>query len=175
MPDKLLAVAETVSIMPWSQYGTRDTYVSSQTSAQRAIARGRCHGWSAPTIGHVPTTVDVYDVGTAAQPVPANTTGTFPALTKQGAIATVGTGALAHSQQTSTNLRLAYDVSPLVQATYSLGIWNNIQISNPETWFDFDDHGPADPWRVATRTTSTNGIRPISVTPHRSKRHQGRI
>ena len=73
--------------------------------------------------------------GTAAQPVPANTTGTFPALTKQGAIANVvGTGALAHSQQTSTNLRLAYDVSPLVQATYSLGIWNNIQISNPQTY-----------------------------------------
>ena len=46
----------------------------------------------------------------------------------------IGTGALAHSQQTSGNLRLAYDVSPLVQATYSLGIWNNHQTSDPQTY-----------------------------------------
>ena len=66
---------------------------------------------------------------------PANTAGTFPALNKQGVVAdVVGTGALAHSQQTSGNLRLAYDVTPLVQATYSLGIWNNVQTSNPQTY-----------------------------------------
>jgi iron complex outermembrane receptor protein len=41
---------------------------------------------------------------------------------------------LAHSLQTSGNLRLAYDVAPLVQATYSLGIWNNVQTSNPQTY-----------------------------------------
>jgi iron complex outermembrane receptor protein len=56
-------------------------------------------------------------------------------LNKQGVIANVvGTGALAHSQQDSANLRLAYDVSPLVQATYSLGIWNNHQTSDPQTY-----------------------------------------
>ena len=32
------------------------------------------------------------------------------------------------------NFRLAYDVTPLVQATYSLGIWNNVQTSNPQTY-----------------------------------------
>ena len=34
MPDRPFAIAkETVSIMPWNQYGTKDTYVTSQTSA----------------------------------------------------------------------------------------------------------------------------------------------
>ena len=46
----------------------------------------------------------------------------------------VGTGTLARSQQTSGNLRLAYDITPLVQATYSLGIWNNHQVSDPQTY-----------------------------------------
>jgi len=41
---------------------------------------------------------------------------------------------LAHSQQTSGNFRFAYDISPLVQATYALGVWNNHQISNPQTY-----------------------------------------
>ena len=66
---------------------------------------------------------------------PANTTGTFGAFSRTGGIANViGTGTLAHSQQTSGNVRLAYDISPLVQATYSFGIWNNHQISNPQTY-----------------------------------------
>ena len=46
----------------------------------------------------------------------------------------VGTGALAHSQQTSGNVRLAYDLNALVQATYSFGVWNNHQVSNPQTY-----------------------------------------
>ena len=34
MPDQAFAAAkETVSVMPWNQYGTKDTYVTSQTSA----------------------------------------------------------------------------------------------------------------------------------------------
>jgi iron complex outermembrane receptor protein len=67
--------------------------------------------------------------------IPAGTTGAFPALNKLGQVAdVVGTGTLAHSQQTSGNVRLAYDVTPLVQATYSMGIWNNHQTSNPLTY-----------------------------------------
>ena len=66
---------------------------------------------------------------------PANTTGTFLALNKTGQIAdVVGTGTLAHSQQASGNIRLAYDITPLVQATYSFGIWNNHQTSDPQTY-----------------------------------------
>ena len=41
MPDKPFAVAkETVSVMPWNQYGTKDTYVSSQTSAAAGDRKG---------------------------------------------------------------------------------------------------------------------------------------
>jgi iron complex outermembrane receptor protein len=41
MPDKPFAVAkETVSVMPWNQYGTKDTYVTSQTSAAAGNRNG---------------------------------------------------------------------------------------------------------------------------------------
>src|SRR5258706_13162342 len=41
MPDRPFAVAkETVSVMPWNQYGTKDTYVTSQTSAAAGDRRG---------------------------------------------------------------------------------------------------------------------------------------
>ena len=66
---------------------------------------------------------------------PAINTGAIAALNKTGGVANViGTGALAHSQQTSGNFKVAYDLTPLVQATYSFGVWNNIQTSNPQTY-----------------------------------------
>jgi iron complex outermembrane receptor protein len=137
MPDKPFAIAkETVSVMPWNQYGTRDTYVTSQTSAAAGNRDGKL-SWlvTANYLDSFQQPLTYTTFGTALGVGPANTTGTIAALSRTGGIANViGTGALAHSQQTSENLRLAYDISPLVQATYSLGIWNNHQTSNPQTY-----------------------------------------
>jgi iron complex outermembrane receptor protein len=133
MPDKPFAVAkETVSVMPWNQYGTKDTYVTSQTSAAAGNRDGKL-SWLVSA-----NYLDSYQqplTYTTNSSIPAGTTGAFPAKNKVGQEAdVVGTGILAHSQQTSANLRLAYDLSPLVQATYSLGIWNNHQVSDPQTY-----------------------------------------
>ena len=137
MPDKPFAVAkETVSVMPWNQYGTKDTYVTSQTSAAAGNRDGKL-SWllTANYLDSYQQPLTYTTFGTAFGVGPANTTGTIGALSRTGGIANViGTGTLAHSQQTSENVRLAYDVSPLVQATYSFGIWNNHQISNPQTY-----------------------------------------
>jgi iron complex outermembrane receptor protein len=133
MPDKPFAVAkETVSVMPWNQYGTKDTYVTSQTSAAAGNRDGKL-SWLV-TANHLESYQQPLTYTTNGT-IPAGTTGAFAALNKQGVAANVvGTGILAHSQQTSANLRLAYDVTPLVQVTYSLGIWNNHQVSDPQTY-----------------------------------------
>jgi iron complex outermembrane receptor protein len=140
MPDHAFAtVKQTVSVMPWNQYGTKDTYASSVTSATAGNRDGNL-SWlvSANYLDTYQQPLTYTTNGaTTANPsgIPANTTGAFPAFNKTGAIANVvGTGALAHSQQTSGNVRLAYDITPLVQATYSLGIWNNVQTSNPQSY-----------------------------------------
>lgn len=140
MPDKPFATAkETVSVMPWSQYGTKDTYVTSQTSAAAGNRDGKL-SWlvSANYLDSYQQPLTYVTFGaTPANPTgtPPGTTGMFPALNKQGVIANVvGAGTLAHSQQTSGNLRFAYDVTPLVLATYSFGVWNNHQVSDPQTY-----------------------------------------
>ncbi|MEK9281430.1 TonB-dependent receptor [Bradyrhizobium sp. ISRA442] len=133
MPDKPFAVAkETVSVMPWNQYGTRDVYPTSQTSAAAGGRDGKL-SWlvSANYLDSFQQPLTYTTNGS----IPAGTRGAFPARNKVGQEAdVVGTGILARSQQTSANLRLAYDVAPLVQATYSLGIWNNHQVSDPQTY-----------------------------------------
>jgi iron complex outermembrane recepter protein len=133
MPDHAFAtVKETVSVMPWNQYGTKDTYASSVTSAAAGNREGK-FSWLL-SVNYQDSYQQPLTYTTNAT-IPGGTSGTFPALTKQGTPAdVVGTGALAHSQQTSANLRLAYDITPLVQATYSVGVWNNVQTSNPQTY-----------------------------------------
>jgi iron complex outermembrane receptor protein len=133
MPDKPFAVAkETVSVMPWNQYGTKDIYATSQTSAAAGNRDGNL-SWLV-TANYLDSYQQPLTYTTNAT-IPTGTTGAYAALNKQGLPANVvGTGILAHSQQTSANLRLAYDVSPLLQATYSLGIWNNHQVSDPQTY-----------------------------------------
>jgi iron complex outermembrane receptor protein len=137
MPDKPFAVAkETVSVMPWDQYGTRDTYVTSQTSAAAGDRKGPVSFLvSANYLNSYQQPLTYTTFGTVLGVGPANTTGTIAALNRTGGVANViGTGTLAHSEQTSGNFRVAYDLTPLVQATYSFGIWNNIQTSNPQTY-----------------------------------------
>lgn len=133
MPDKPFATAkETVSATPWHQYGTKDTYVTSQTSAAAGNRDGAL-SWLV-SANYLDSFQQPLTYTTSAT-IPAGTTGTFPALNKQGVPANVvGTGVLAHSQQTSGNIRLAYDLTAQVQATYSFGIWNNHQVSDPQTY-----------------------------------------
>ena len=133
MPDKFeVTLKQTESVQPWQQYGTHDTYTSSQTS----MSVGDRHGDFAWLFSG-------YYLDAFAQPLtyttvsapPAGTRGTYLALNKQGVVAdVVGTGALIHNEQAAANLKLTYDVLPGVMAAYSWGIWNNIQTSNPQTY-----------------------------------------
>ena len=83
MPDKPFAVVkETVSVMPWSQYGTKNTYVTSQTSTAAGNRDGKL-SWLVTA-----NYLDSYQqplTYTTNGSVPANTTGTIPALNKNGA------------------------------------------------------------------------------------------
>jgi iron complex outermembrane receptor protein len=133
MPDKFETdMKETVSVQPWNQYATKNTYVDSQTSAFVGNRNGNLSWFVAANFLDGFQQPLTYTTNGSA---PAGTTGTIPALTKQGVVAdVVGTGALIHTQQTSANFKMAYDLTNTVQATYALGIWNNIQTSNPQTY-----------------------------------------
>ena len=133
MPDKFEATAkETVSIQPWNQYGTRDTYVGSQTSASAGERLGAVSWFLSANFLEGPQQPLTY---TTNGSVPAGTTGTIGALNKQGLVANVvGTGALINTQQTAVNMKVAVDFTRFIRATYSVGLWNNDQSSNPQTY-----------------------------------------
>ena len=133
MPDKFEAdIKQTESVQPWQQYGTKNTYVTNETSAYVGNRNGAL-SWliSANFIDGFQQPLTYTTNGSP----PAGTAGTFPALNKQGLVAdVVGTGALIHTQQTNANLKLAYDVTPAIRGTYDLGVWNNVQTSSPQSY-----------------------------------------
>jgi iron complex outermembrane recepter protein len=94
MPNRPFAIAkETLSVMPWNQYGTKDTYVSSQTSAAAGDRKGALSWLLSANFQDTYQQPLTY---TSNGTIPGGTTGTFPALNKQGLPANVvGTGTLA--------------------------------------------------------------------------------
>ncbi len=133
MPDKFEATAkETVSIQPWNQYGTKDTYVGSQTSASAGERLGAVSWFLSANFLAGPQQPLTY---TTSGSVPAGTAGTIGALNKQGLVANVvGTGALIHTQQTAVNMKVAVDFTRFIRGTYSVGLWNNDQSSSPQAY-----------------------------------------
>ena len=134
MPDKPFATAkETVSVMPWNQYGTKDTYVSSQTSAAAGNRDGGL-SWlvSAEFLGQLSATADLHDQWLA----PAGTTGTIAALNKQGVVPTSSVPARWRIRSRRRAIsRLAYDLlRRWCRRPTRSAIWNNVQTSNPQTY-----------------------------------------
>src|ERR1700742_1587121 len=83
MPDKAFAVAkETVSVMPWNQYGTKDTYVTSQSSAAAGNRDGKL-SWLV-TANYLDSFQQPLTYTTNGSIPAGGTTGTFPALNKTG-------------------------------------------------------------------------------------------
>jgi iron complex outermembrane recepter protein len=145
MPEKFEATAkETFSVQPWNQYGTKDTYLSSQTTMSIGDRTGPFNSFSWLLGANFQSGYMQPLTYTTNATAPAGTTGTYFALNKQGLPANVvGTGALIHTQQTAANLKLAYDFTNAVRATYSLGIWNNVQTSSPQTYLTSTATGAA--------------------------------
>ena len=133
MPDHLIATAkQTFSVQPSSIYGTKSTYATKETAATIGD-RIEMFSWMLNANLQVSDAQPLTFVTSGS--IPANTSGTIPALNKTGAAANVlGAGIQIHSQQIAANLKLAYDFTPSVKGTYTLGVWNNVQTSNPQTY-----------------------------------------
>ena len=135
MPDKPFAVAkETVSVMPWNQYGTKDTYVTSQTSAAAGNRNGAL-SWLVTA-----NYLDSYQ-----QPLTYTTLATLGWSGKHHRNhwrRSTGRGRRQRRRHRRAGafaadvreFRLAYDLFVAGAGDLFAGIWNNHQTSNPQTY-----------------------------------------
>jgi iron complex outermembrane receptor protein len=141
MPEKLeITAKQTVAVQDFSLWGTNKALPTETTAF---------------TIGDKVGDLSWFVVGNfmnnSAQPLTYVTAGNsnlygYPgahfATTKFGAPNTVlGSTGNLENQQVTGKLKLAYDFSPVVRATYTLGLWSNDGISIPENYL-VSGHGP---------------------------------
>jgi iron complex outermembrane recepter protein len=134
MPEKFeFTTKQTAVFQTFDFYNTKGTFQSQQTS----LAVG-------DKIGRFSYFVSGNYLNSDSQPlgwvtngsVPSGTTGTIIQSGRvPGTIANVvGASGLLHTEQETLNGKFAYELTPWVTATYTIGLWNNNQESNVQSY-----------------------------------------
>lgn len=135
MPDKLeINAKQTEAFQTFSRYNTKDTYRTDQTSVSVGDRKDRFsyfisgnfqNSYSQP-LGWV----------TTGSNLPAGVSGAIPQSGRvPGTRAdVVGAGGLLHTQQENLKAKFAYDITPFVTASYTVGVWHNDQNSSVQTY-----------------------------------------
>ncbi|VTU13303.1 Virulence-associated outer membrane protein Vir-90 [Variovorax sp. SRS16] len=140
MPTQLEAhVKAGYASQPNDLYNTRQSFDSWQTSASIGSRSGDWSWWidvNHTTSNSQPLTFTTATIasgtpGAAGTPV----TGFVPGLnTTNTPWYILGTGTQYHTEQDHAKLKLAYDFSPTVRATYTLGYWQNSAEARPASY-----------------------------------------
>ncbi len=139
MPSEFEAhVKASTFSQPFSLYNTSETYSGNQSSASLGSRSGAWSWWI--NLNHTDSTGQPLVFATAA----AKTTGTSAAPAVTGAVSALdrtntpwyilGTTTQYHTLQDHAKLKLAYDFSPTLRASYTLGYWNNTSEGTPQTY-----------------------------------------
>jgi iron complex outermembrane receptor protein len=138
MPTKFEASAKvSTSSQSFSQYGTSDTYRSTQSNVNLGNRSGDLSWWFSANY------VDAYSQPVTFATLPATTSaGAFPVVNGGYAdtdrtgkpIRVLGAGNLTHTIQDTAKLKVAYDITPSLTAAYTLGYWQNNANANAQTY-----------------------------------------
>ncbi len=135
------------SSQPFELYNTKETYQAWQTSAS---AGSRAGDWSwffnfnhtdshGQPLTFATRLVSAGTAGTAGTPV----TGAVAGLNNANAPwYIIGTGTEFRTQQDHAKLKLAYDLSPSLRASYTLGVWQNTSEGRPRSYLQTASGSP---------------------------------
>jgi iron complex outermembrane receptor protein len=126
------SLTQTFALQHHALYGTRDTYLTSQTALSFGQRAGKFSVWLGANYQDSHSQPLAYVTGPS---FPAGTTGGFAANNKLGAPANIlGATGLLHTRMTTAKLKLAYDLTPTLRAAYTVGLWRNDADSDVETY-----------------------------------------
>ena len=129
MPEKFeMTAKQTEAFQTFDRYNTKGTFRTDQTSVS---VGDRKDNFSYFLSGNFQNSFSqplawVTTRRRGSQRIPAGTTGAIPALNRTGGVApVVGAGGLLHTEMANVKGKFAWDITPLVKATYTIGYWSN--------------------------------------------------
>ncbi|MFJ3047228.1 TonB-dependent receptor [Herbaspirillum chlorophenolicum] len=142
MPDHVEASVKALySQQDFNQYGNGGTYRAQEYNVSLGNRSGAL-AWrfSANHLDSFSPPVTYVTSGT----IPAGTTGAVATQDRTGKpIYVLGAGNLTHTVQDAARLKLSYDFTPTLTATYTLGLWQNQANANPQTFLKNAAGAPA--------------------------------
>ena len=140
-PDSLEAsVEQTEALQHFSLYGTRQNFLTSQTNATLGDRFGNFSFWVSGNYENSLNEPLTY--ATNGSP-PSGTTGAYLASNKSGAPADVlGATGILHTGMTNGKVKLAYDITPALRATYTFGYWRNGANAGVDTYLSDSNGDP---------------------------------
>ncbi len=126
------SLVETAAFQPFSLYGTKHTYGTSETSAIAGDRIGRWSFWVSGSDEHTQTQPLLF---VTAGSLPAGTSGGISAGNKLGQAADVlGASGILDANYVNAKAKVAYDFTPTLRATYTFGLWTNDSHSSVQTY-----------------------------------------
>src|SRR4051812_9086214 len=117
------SVNQTQALQAFDLYGTRDTYLTSQTGVHVGDRFGKLSFWASGNYQNSNSQPLSYVTSSS---FPNGTSGGFPEKNKLNANANVlGASGLLHTAMANGKLKAAYDITPTLRAAYTFGYWEN--------------------------------------------------
>ncbi|MDB5864583.1 MAG: TonB-dependent receptor [Betaproteobacteria bacterium] len=122
----------------FSQYGTSDTFNAYQASALLGNRNGNLSWWL--SVNHLDSHSQPLAYVTALRPAAPSGVGTpvsgaFTDVNRTGAsIQVIGAGGIEHHLQDNFKFKVAYDITPTMQAAYSVGLFQNDDKARVQTY-----------------------------------------
>lgn len=148
---------------PFSFYNTNETYSGNQSSASLGSKSGAWAWWV--NLNHTDSTGQPLVFATKL----LSATGGAGTTPVQGAVLTpnnfgidnyiLGTNTQYHTVQDHSKIKLAYDISSTLRASYMLGYWANTSEGNPQTYLRDGAGNPVyfGDIKIGTKNYSANG------------------
>ena len=142
MPEKFKgSIKALYSQQDFSQYGASGTYRAQEYNVGLGN-RSNGLAWRF-SVNHLDSYSPPVTYVTATS-IPAGTTGAVQAQDRTGKnLYVLGAGNLTHTVQDTARLKLSYDFTPTLTATYTLGFWQNQASANPQTFLRNASGAPA--------------------------------
>lgn len=135
MPEKFeITAKQTEAFQTFDFYKTRNTYRTDQTSVSVGDKKDNFAWFISGNFQNSYSQPLAWV--TTAGPAPAGVTGLIPQSGRvPGTIANVaGAGGLLHTEMANLKGKFAYDITPLVKATWTIGYWSNDTQSDVQSY-----------------------------------------
>lgn len=136
MPDKFEAtLKQSESFQTFSLYNTKDTYRTAQTSASIGNRWGDFSAFLSFNYQNSYSQPLGFAIQPATAALNAGTAGAISQLARTGTPGNVlGTTGLLHTEQANAKGKFAWDVTPWLRATYTVGFFSNDQSSSVQSY-----------------------------------------